>query len=115
MESESDELTEYPGDMGDGGILSGNVTRFVDVGVGIEDRGKTGSGKGTSSGEGAVSGEGADSGEGGNGGSFKSSRYCLVCLGRFGLDGGGNGPERSDLLRRVLTIQRHRRKARWCM
>lgn len=44
------------------------------------------------------------SGEGGKGGSFRRSLYCLVCFGRFGLDDGGSGPYKSDLLLRVLTM-----------
>lgn len=47
---------------------------------------------------------GNGSGKGGNGGSLRRSLNCFVCLGLFGLEDGAKGPDKLDLLLRVLIM-----------
>ena len=78
VKSESKRCLENPGNIGDGGISG------VDSGV-FSGMGNKGSGDGV------------------KGGSFNISLYYLVCLGCFGLEGGSKGPDKSDLLQKVLN------------
>lgn len=56
--------------------------------------------------DGMGSGVTEGSGEGGSGGRDERYLYCLVCFGRFGLDGGGKGFASLDLDLLVSTMKR---------